>query len=110
MGKAGRKVGKVERKLEDRFFDLLLKTLNYAIEFADEKSYANLRFMDLFNDLLELQPLIREISESEFYERLRQKIKARRLSTDQETEIKFQHELLKMFIDEWRNRISQNPQ
>jgi len=110
MGKAGRKVGKVERKLENRFFDLLLKILNYAIEFADEKSYANLRFMDLFNDLLELQPLIREISEDEFYERLRQKIKARRLSTDQETEIKFQHELLKMFIDEWRNRISQNPQ
>ncbi|MCD6263898.1 hypothetical protein J7L60_05785 [Candidatus Bathyarchaeota archaeon] len=96
----------MEEKLEDRFFDLLLRTLNYAMEFVNERSYASLRFMDLFSSLLELQPLIKEISEDEFYEKLREKIKARRLMGDRETRSKLQNELLQMFIDEWKRRTS----
>ena len=93
-------------KLEDRFFDVLMRTLNYAIEFVDQRGYASLRLMDLFNSLLELQPLIKEVSEDKFYERLREKIKERQLMGEPGGRSKLQSELLQMFVDEWRRRIS----
>ena len=92
----------MSENLKDRFFDVMLRNLNYAIEFVNDGSYASLRFMDLFNSLLELQPLIREISKEEFYERLRERIKGERVGRS-----KLQIELLQMFIDEWRRRTSQ---
>lgn len=93
-------------KLEDRFFDLLLRTLNYAIEFVNQGGYASLRLMDLFGSLLELQPLIKEISEEEFYERLREKLKTRQLMGEPGGRSKLQSELLQMFLDEWRRKTS----
>ena len=94
----------MKRELRDRFFNLLLRTLNYAIEFADEESYASLRFMDIFNELLDLQPLIEEISEIEFYKRLKEEVK-RVSSTGGEIGPEFQRELLKMFIEEWKRSL-----
>jgi hypothetical protein len=88
--------------LKDRFFNVMLHNLNYAMEFVNDGSYASLRFMDLFNNLLELQPLIKEISKEEFYERLRERIGGERVGRS-----KLQIELLQMFIDEWRRRTSQ---
>jgi len=91
---------------ENRFFDILLRTLNYSIEFVNEPSYASLRFMDLFSSLLRLQPLVKELSRDEFYEKLREKTKDRQLIRDQETRSKLQSELLEMFVNEWKRRGS----
>jgi hypothetical protein len=93
--------------LEDRFFDLLLRTLNYSIEFVNDTSYASLRFMDLFTSLLKLQPLMKEISRKEFYETVREKIKDRELVRDPKERSRLQTELSQMFIEEWRRRASQ---
>jgi len=93
--------------LEDHFFDLLLRTLNYSIEFVNDTSYASLRFMDLFTSLLKLQPLMKEISRKEFYETVREKIKDRELVRDPKERSRLQTELSQMFIEEWRRRASQ---
>ncbi len=90
--------------LEDRFFDVLLRTLNYSIEFVNEPGYASLRFMDLFSSLLRIQPLVEELSRDEFYEKLREKIKDRQIIREQETRSKLQNELLEMFVSEWKRR------
>jgi len=93
--------------LEDGFFDILLRTLNYSIEFANETSYASLRFMDLFGSLLRLQPLMKDLSRNEFYGRLREKIKDRQLVRDPEARLRLQRELLQMFVDEWKEETAQ---
>ena len=93
--------------LGDRFFDVLLRTLNYSIEFANETGYASLRFMDLFSSLLRLQPLMKDLSRNEFYERLREKVKDRQLVRDPEARPRLQRELLQMFVDEWRKETAQ---
>jgi len=92
--------------LDECFFDILLRTLNYSMEFANEASYASLRFMDLFSSLLRL-PLIKDLSRNEFYERLGEKIKDRQLVKDPEARPRLQSELLQMFIDEWKRGASQ---
>jgi len=96
----------MEGSLEDRFFDVLLRTLNYAMEFVNDRGYASLRFMDLFSSLLDLQLHIKEIPHEEFYERLRTKIKERELMGGQGTRAQLQSELLDMFVNEWRRRAS----
>lgn len=93
--------------LEDRFFDVLLRTLNYSMEFVNETSYASLRFMDLFTSLLKLQPQIRGLTQPEFYDVLREKIKDRELIRDPEERSRLQKELLQMFIEEWKGKASQ---
>lgn len=98
---------KLAEDLEACFFDLLLRTLNYSIEFAKEESYASLRFMDLFSSLLNLQPLVRDLTKNEFYERLREKIKDREPIRDSVKRQTVQAELLQMFIDEWRRAVPQ---
>ena len=90
---------------EDLFFDVLLRTLNYSIEFVNDASYASLRFMDMFTSLLKLQPLM-DMPQKEFYERLREKIKDRELVRDSKERSKLQNELSQMFIEEWRRRTS----
>jgi hypothetical protein len=97
--------------LKDRFFDVLMRNLNYSIEFVNQRGYASLRFMDLFSSLLELQPFIKEIDQEGFYEKLREKIKARQLVRqdeieDREERSKLQSELLQMFVEEWKRRTS----
>jgi len=91
--------------LEDLFFDVLLRTLNYSIEFVNDASYASLRFMDLFTSLLKLQPLM-DMPHKEFYESLREKIKDRELVRDSKERSKLQNELSQMFIEEWRRKTS----
>ncbi|MBS7653293.1 hypothetical protein KEJ13_09230 [Candidatus Bathyarchaeota archaeon] len=93
-------------ELEERFFDILLRTLNYAIEFTEDRSYASLRFMDLFSSLLDLQPMIlRETCRGEFYEKLREKLKSRQVMEGRESRSRFQREILDMFIGEWRRTL-----
>ena len=92
--------------LEERFYDALLRTLNYSVEFVNDASYASLRFMDLFTSLLKLQPLM-SMPRNEFYESLREKIRDRELVRDPKERSKLQTELSQMFIEEWRRRASQ---
>lgn len=93
--------------LEDRFFDVLLRTLNYSMEFINETSYASLRFMDLFTSLVRIQPLMQSLSRTQFYEALREKIGDRELIRDPEERSRLQKELLQMFIEEWKRKASQ---
>jgi hypothetical protein len=96
----------MSENLEERFYDALLRTLNYSIEFVNDSSYASLRFMDLFTTLLKLQPLM-SMPRNEFYESLREKIKDRELVREPKERAKLQTELSQMFIEEWRRRDSQ---
>ncbi len=93
----------MDKKLDDQLFDLLMRTLNYSMEFLDSPNYASLRFMDLFGSLLDLQPLMGESSRDEFYEKLRQKLKERMVMSDRETRSKRLNELLRLFIEEWKS-------
>jgi len=93
--------------LDARFFDLLLRTLNYSIEFVKEPSYASLRFMDLLSSLLNLQPFLKDLTKNEFYERLRERLEERELIRDPVKRETVQAELLEMFIDEWREGAPQ---
>jgi len=94
----------LREELRNKFFDTLLRTLNYAIEFADERSYASLRFMDLFQQLLDLQKLISELRDDKFYDELRNKLKERQIMVNRDERKKLQKELLKIFIEEWKKR------
>ncbi len=94
----------MEKDLDERFFDLLMRTLNYSMEFLDSPNYASLRFMDLFGSLLDLQPLMGESARDEFYEGLRQKLRDRRVMSDRGTRSKKLTDLLRLFVEEWKSK------
>jgi hypothetical protein len=74
------------------------------MEFMDSPNYASLRFMDLFSNLLNLQPLMGESAHDDFYEILRQKLLERRVMSNSETRSKRINELIQLFIDEWKKK------
>lgn len=94
----------LREELRNKFFDTLLHTLNYAIEFVDERSYASLRFMDLIQQLLDLQKLIDQLKDDEFYNKIRSKLIESQIMESKDKRKKLQKELLKMFIEEWRTQ------
>jgi hypothetical protein len=101
-------VGEVRGKgmkssIDDEFFDLSCRVLNYAIEFINAPGYASLRLLDIFIGLIELQPQIEGISRGEFYQKLRIKLESRDLLAEAEERSKLLDELLTMFVDEWKN-------
>jgi len=97
----------MSQNADEGFFDLLMKTLNYSIEFANAPGYSSLRFMDLFTTLVDFQPLIlSETRHKEFYERVRERIKTRIPGQAGEARSKLQSDLTQMFLDEWRNGVS----
>lgn len=96
----------MEKDLDERFFDLLMRTLNYSMEFLESPNYASLRFMDLFGSLLDLQPLMGESARGEFYEGLRQRLRDRRVMSDRETRSKRLNDLLRLFVEEWKSKPS----
>ena len=88
---------------DERFFDLLMKTLNYSIEFNNSPGYASLRFMDLFTSLVDAQPLIlKETRHREFYDRVRNRIKTRVPGQAGEARTSMHTDLTQMFIEEWK--------
>jgi hypothetical protein len=96
--------GGIELKgsLDDQFFDLACRVLNYAIEFVNAPGYASLRLVDVLKGLLELHPQMEGVSRVEFYEKVREKLDSRDLLMGAEDRSKFLDELLTMFVDEWR--------
>ena len=101
MGEAGG--NGLKGSLDDQFFDLACRVLNYAIEFVNAPGYASLRLVDVLKGLLELQPQIEGVSRGEFYEKVRERLESRELLRSAEDRSKFLDELLTMFVDEWRN-------
>lgn len=93
----------MKSSLDDEFFDLTCRVLNYAIEFVNAPGYASLRLLDIFKGLIELQPQIEGISKGEFYQKLRTKLESRDLLAEAEERSKLLDELLTMFVDEWKN-------
>ena len=88
--------------LDDQFFDLAVRVLNYAIEFVNMSGYASLRLVDVLNDLIELSSRIEGINRGEFYEKVRERMEGRKLLADAEKRSMFLDELLSLFIEEWR--------
>jgi len=88
--------------INDQFFDLACRVLNYAIEFVNASGYASLRLVDVLKSLMELQPQIEGVARGEFYQKVREKLESRELLVGAEARSKFLDELLTMFVDEWR--------
>ena len=57
----------MSQKLDDRYFDLTMKILNYAIEFIDQPGYASLRMTDVLESLLHLSTQLEGVDRREFY-------------------------------------------
>lgn len=89
--------------LNDEFFDLTCRVLNYAIEFVNAPGYASLRLVDVLKSLIDLQPQIEGVSREEFYQKLREKMESRDLMADKEGRSNLLDELLAIFVDEWRS-------
>ena len=89
--------------LNDKFFDLTCRVLNYAIEFVNAPGYASLRLVDILKSLIDLQPQIEGASRREFYQKLREKLDSRDLLADERGSSKLLDELLTIFVDEWRS-------
>jgi hypothetical protein len=58
---------------DEDFFDLAVRTVNYAVEFGNTEGYVPLRIVDILKGLLELT-LKMEISRKEFYSIVLEKI------------------------------------
>ena len=89
--------------LDDKFFDLTCRVLNYAIEFVNAPGYASLRLVDVLKGLLDLQQQIEGVSKGDFYQKLREKLESRDLMADEEKRSKLLDELLAACVDEWRS-------
>ena len=88
--------------LDDQFFDLACRVLNYAIEFVNAPGYASLRLIDVLKGLLELQPQIEGVGRGGFYQKIRGALESRDPLMSAEDRSRFLDELLTMFVDEWR--------
>jgi hypothetical protein len=89
---------------DEDFFDLAVRTVNYAVEFGNTEGYVPLRIVDILKGLLELT-LKMEISRKEFYSIVLEKIETRDTSETGKNRAKFLDELLDMFINEWNKSI-----
>ena len=100
MGEVGG--NELKGSIDEEFFDLACRVLNYAIEFVNASGYASLRLVDVLNSLMELQPQMEGVTRGEFYQKVREKLESRELIVSAEASSKFLDELLTMFVDEWR--------
>ncbi|MGQ9680684.1 MAG: hypothetical protein ACUVV4_07990 [Candidatus Bathyarchaeia archaeon] len=92
----------MKEAFDKSLFDLLMRVLNYSIEFARSPGYASLRFLDVFQNIIDIVLDIEDVSNRDFYLRVKEKMESRRLLSDSEERARFLDELLEMFIEEWR--------
>ncbi len=88
--------------LDDKYFDFAFKILNYAVEFVNSPGYSSLRITDILEKTVELSSQIEGVSRTEFYEKVKEKFRDRRVMASSGTRADFLDELMSMFIDEWR--------
>ena len=91
--------------LEDRYFDLCLKVVNYGMEFLNQPGYASLRLTDLLDALVRLAPEISGVDKNEFYEKVSVKLENRRAMSTQQDRGQMLNDILSMFVEEWRKSI-----
>jgi hypothetical protein len=92
-------------ELDDLFFDLTFKVLNYAIEFAGKPGYASVRMMDVLRQLIELSDEIEGVNKNKFYGKVKEKIEDKKRMTGMDERVQFLNEILVMFVDEWKKPI-----
>ena len=92
----------MSKTIKDRYFDLTMKVLNYAIEFVDQPSYASLRLIDILESLIDLSNSVEGVNDKEFYQKVKTKFKDRILMEDNTA---FLDELLNIYINEWKKGI-----
>ena len=92
----------VENILDEKFFDLTVRVVNYAVEFRNTAGYIPLRLVDILKSLLELAPHIEGIQRKPFYSETLEKIEGRDILSSGEERAKFIDELFDLFINEWR--------
>jgi hypothetical protein len=90
--------------LDDQFFDLALRVLNYAIEFENTPGYASLRLTDVLESLIDLSLKIDGIRRRDMYSKVKERLENRRLLAGAEERSEFLDELLTMFVNEWRKQ------
>lgn len=91
-------------KFDDRYFDLTMKILNYAIEFVNQPSYASTRMTDVLQTLIDISVEIEGVNRKEFYASVKMKFRDRKIMTTKQAEIDFLKELLNFYVEEWRKR------
>jgi hypothetical protein len=89
--------------LNDRFFDLTMKIVNYSLEFVDQPSYASLRLADVLESLVSLSSSIEGVDRREFYGKVYAKLRDR---IDAEDRSALLNDILSLYIDEWRRSDS----
>lgn len=94
----------VKEELDEKFFDLAVRTVNYAVEFGNTEGYVPLRIVDILKGLLGLAPHMK-ISRKEFYSEVLEKIETRDLLETGRQRAEFLDELMDMFINEWSKSI-----
>jgi hypothetical protein len=90
------------QKLDDRYFDLTMRVLNYAIEFIDQPGYASLRITDILESLLNISSQLEGVNRREFYASVKAKLSNRFDMTTQQDKASLLNELLALYIEEWR--------
>ena len=92
----------MNNNLDEQFFDLCCRVLNYAIEFVESPGYASLRLVDVLKALIDIQFKMEDLKKSNFYHEVWEKLESRDLVADANERAGLLDELLTMFVDEWR--------
>ena len=90
--------------LKDQYFDLTMKVLNYALEFANTPGYPSLRLTDLIESLVALAPELEGVDRKEFYAKISERMKNRRVMSAQQDRNTLLNDILTLYVEEWRKR------
>ena len=86
-------------KLEERYFDLTMKVVSYALEFVDAPGYSSLRLTDLLENLVSISSLIKGVDKQEFYKKIEEKLAGQ---VDTEDRVSLLNEINNLYIEEWK--------
>jgi hypothetical protein len=92
----------LRQKLDDRYFDLTMRVLNYAMEFVNQPGYASLRITDVLESLLDISSQLEGVNRREFYASVKAKLNDRFIMANQQDKAGLLNELLALYIEEWR--------
>jgi hypothetical protein len=92
----------MNQTLGDRYFDLTMKVLNYAIEFLNTPGYSSLRLTDLLDSLVTLASEIEGVDRNEFYSKIGEKLNNRSVMSAQQDRDRLLNDILELYVEEWR--------
>ena len=94
----------MSQTLDDRYFDLTMKVLNYAMEFINQPSYASLRMTDVLQSLIDISAEIEGVDRKEFYAKISERMKNRRAMSAQQGRNTLLNDILTLYVEEWRKK------